>query len=448
MENVREIAFEAMLIVDKNNQSNSLVKDILDKYSYLDKQDRSFLARIIEGTIERMITIDYVLDLYSKVPVKKMKPPVRALLRIGVYQILYMDAVPDSAAVNETVKLAKKRGLSNLSGFINGVLRNVSRHSDSIEWPNAKKDTFRYMSVYYSCPEWIVRLLCEEQGAENAECVLANSVSVRGLNARVNYNQSDKTIEEFVRDICAQSDGKIVQSELLPYAVGLHNIDVVSEIDAFKNGKITIQDISSMLVGHVSGIREDDLVLDMCAAPGGKTMHAATIANKGKVISCDISEDKADKIRENINRCGFGNIEVIVQDATEYTERFESIADVVVADVPCSGLGVMGRKNDIKYRLDIGQLESLTELQRKILDNAVRYLKHGGTLMFSTCTVHKKENEDNYEYLIKKHGLVPVDILEDLPEKFRSETAVQGYIQLYGRDGNSDGFFIAKFRKE
>lgn len=442
MTNVREIAYDTLLIYDKGEQINDLISKVLEKYSYLDKQDRSFLTRLTEGTIERCITIDYVLNLFSKVPDNKMKPPVRTILRMSVYQIMYMNSVPDSAACNEAVKLAKKRKLSNLSGYINGVLRNIARNKEQIRYPDEKTDRVRYMSVWYSCPEWIVRLLCEEYGDDCAKTVLENSVRVRPIIGRVNISRIG------VDDLVNESPENIKADQIIPYAISLHNIDKVADIDSFARGEFVIQDIASMLVGHISGIKKTDTVIDVCAAPGGKSMHAADLASDGQVISCDVTEEKVMKINDNLTRCGFDNVIAKCMDALECHEELIEKGDVVIADVPCSGLGVMGRKNDIKYRLKPEQMEELPRLQRRIIDNVVSYVKPGGTFIYSTCTVHKAENIDNYMYIINEKGLEPVDFYSDLPDAVTDETAKNGYIQLFGKDGVSDGFFIAKFVKK
>ena len=438
MTDVRTVAYEALLDIENGTLGLTGTKDILAKYSYLEKNDRGFLKRLIEGTIERRITIDYVLDLYSKVPVSGMKKQIRTLLRMGTYQILYMD-VADFAAVNETVKLAKKKGFNSLSGFVNGVLRTVLRNRDNITWPRKDGDIIKYMSVIYSCPEWIVRKIISEQGEENAELLLKLSISVRPVTARVNLSKTT------VADALKRCSGRV--SDVCECALVLEDYDSVPDIMAFADGSICIQDISSMLVCLASGIRESDTVLDICASPGGKSLHAADIARSGRVIALDVSENKISRIRENVDRCGFTNVEMAVSDATVYRSDFEAIADVVIADVPCSGLGVMGRKNDSKYNISEESVEELVKLQRAILINAVRYVKPGGTLMFSTCTCSYPENQGNIRFLTDECGLTPVGFYDLLPDALKDESAKEGYIQLYGKDSLTDGFFIGKLVK-
>ena len=439
MTDIRQIAYNTLLESECDGGTKSLVKDVLDKYSYLDRQDRRFLKRLIEGTIERRITIDHVLNLYSKVPVKKMKKQIRTLLRMGTCQLLYMDNVTPYAAVNETVKLAKKTGAGALSGFVNGVLRRISENADAISWPSKDDDTVKYMSVMYSCPEWITEKLINEHGADNAETLLKLSVTVRPLTARINLSKASP------EEVLSKCGGRI--SDILPYAVILEDYDNITDIPAVAEGLICIQDISSMLVCHVAGIKEDDTVLDLCAAPGGKSLHAADLAVHGKVTACDISERKIAVIRENIDRCGFSNIRTKVGDATVFDPSISGSADVVIADVPCSGLGVIGRKNDIKYNITPEKIRDLVPIQRNILKNAAEYVKDGGTLMFSTCTCSECENNGNMRYLTKECGLTPVGFYDELPERLKCDSAKEGYIQLFGKDGLTDGFFIGKFRK-
>ncbi len=436
MTDPRYVAFQALLLADDGRYIPNMTKDLLDRYSYLDRQDRSFIKRLTEGTIERKITIDHVLDLYSKVPVRKMKKEVRTLLRMGTYQLLFMDGVTDFAAVNETVAIAKKTKVRSLSGFVNAVLRSISQNKDNISYPDRFSDIVGYLSVAYSCPEWIVKKLLDENGEEKAVSLLKLSVSTRPITARINLSRAGAD------EVLSQCPGKI--SEVLDNAIVLEDYDNIEDIPAFAKGLINIQDISSMLVCKVAGIKEDDTVLDLCAAPGGKTLHAADIAHAGSVISCDVSGEKVAKIKENIERCSFTNIDVRVNDATVFNPEFEGMADVVIADVPCSGLGVMGRKNDIKYNLSKSSVKELAKLQKKILSNAVKYVRPGGTLMFCTCTCSREENMGNMEYLIKGCSMTPAGFYELLPETLADDTAKEGYIQLYGTGGLTDGFFIGK----
>ena len=438
MTDARRIAYEALLLAEEGERTNTLTKDVLDKYSYLDPRDRALIKRLIEGVTERRISIDHVLNQVSSVPVSKMKKQVRTLLRMGVYQLFYMDKIDDHAAVFETVRIAKKTKAAPYSGFINGVLRNVCRFGDEIVMPDPS-DTVKYLSVKYSCPEWIVEKLLTEQGRENAECVLALSLSIRPVTARVNLSRT--TVEEVA------TSSHIASSDICDIAVVIEDHEDISGISAVADGRICIQDIGSMLVCMAAGIKETDSVIDLCAAPGGKSLHAADIAVKGHVSAYDVSPKKVERIAENAKRCGFTNISCDIKDATVYDETLEASADVVIADVPCSGLGVMGRKNDIRFGITKDRIDLLVELQRRILYNAARYVKPGGTLVFSTCTVSYEENQKNADYLENVCHLTPTGFYDLIPEKLADESAKNGRLQLYGKDLATDGFFIARFTK-
>lgn len=440
-ESAREIIFEALIKCEKEKiYSNVLIKDILDKYSYLDMRDKSLIKRIFDGCIERSITLDYIINQFSKVGINKMKPPIRVILRMGIYQIIYMDGIPDSAAINEAVKLSKSHGLSNLSGFVNGVLRSICRNKDDIKYPDKNREFEKYLSVVYSVPDRLLKLLITEMGSKNAEDFLKNtflksSICVRGNLSRISDTELFKMLSE---DDCIESveRGPIAGSYYLFGVEGLMNTK------AFSEGFINVQDLSSQLAVLVSGINDGSKVLDLCAAPGGKSIAALDMG--GEVISCDISEYKTEKISENIDRCGLSKSTVIVNDATVFNPDFEGQMDVVICDVPCSGLGVIKKKSDIKYNFDYDGLISLRKLQLSIIDNAVRYVKPGGTLIYSTCTILKAENEERVGYIVDK-GFKPCDFSKELPDEYRKDTSTEGYLQLYGTEGDNDGFFISKF---
>lgn len=440
-ENLREIVFQALLEKEKEDvYVHVLVGDVLERYAYLEKRDRSFIAKLIQGTIEKQITIDYVIDSISSTPTHKMKPPIRVIMRMAVYQILYMDHVPHNAAVNEAVNLAKKHGLAKLSGFVNGVLRNVVRSRDSIVWPDARKNPVKYMSIMYSIPERLVKLLIDEQGADNAEAVCKATLEDKPLIVRLNTSKAAP--ETFIKR--CEDEAVKVSKCVLDNAYLLDGVESIKKLRTFTDGLIRVQDISSQLVCHVAGIKAGDKVLDLCAAPGGKSIHAADM--EAIVTSCDVSEDKLAKIRENAGDCGF-DIDVRLNDASVYNSEFEEKFDVVIADVPCSGLGVMRRKQDIRYRITNDEIDAIVELQRSIAVNAARYVKPGGVLVYSTCTVSRRENEDARAFILEKCNVSVSDFARALPERLYKDTAKEGYLQLYGNEDINDGFFIARFIK-
>lgn len=423
--NVRELALEVLLEIEKGEKSHLILRSVLEKYQYLTKRERAFLTRVTEGTVERRLELDYIINQYSKVKVKTMKPVIRNLLRLAVYQMKYMDNVPDSAACNEAVKLAVKRGFGNLRGFVNGVLRNIARNLDHIEYPE-KEQTIPYLSVMYSMPEWIVKMWVSDYGREKTEEILQNFYIERPTTIRINENQISKMalIDKLEREGVKVEEHPFLQSALL-----ISNYDYLGALDSFLEGDFQVQDAASIQVAESAGIKEDDYIIDVCAAPGGKALHAAQILNgTGFVEARDLTEYKVSLIRENIWRMGFTNIEAVQQDATIYDEASEAKADVIIADLPCSGLGVLAKKTDLKYKMTPETEKEVAELQRQILKTVHRYVKPGGTLIYSTCTICKSENEENAKWFVENHP------------QFELRWGKQIFP---GRE--TDGFYIAKF---
>lgn len=460
--NSRELALDIVNeVLEENKLSHLVIRQTLDMFGYSEKDnvEKSFITRLSQGTIERKITLDYIINRYSKTKTEKMKPFIRGLLRISVYQIMFMDSIPDSAACNEAVKLAKKRGFFNLAPFVNGVLRNVSRGKTDIRYPNEEQESLKALSVRYSIPEWLVKLLMEEQGQDVTRDILGNLFEDReedrtesrgSLSVRV--NRSKTSMEDVIQCLTGEQV-EVSETALASDMLNIRNYGAVHQLKAFRQGMIQVQDISSALVGQISGVKKSDIVMDMCAAPGGKTIHFADLLDgSGQVISGDVSENKVELIRENINRCGFQNVKLHVWDSTVPEEKYFNSADIVLADVPCSGLGVLKHKSDIKYRLCKEDITELANISQKILKCAVKYLKYDGTLIFSTCTMTKTENEDIRNWLLAQFDLEPVSIIPYLSEDILNignnrETAEQGYLKLF-ISKDYDGFFMAKFIKK
>lgn len=445
--NTREIILDMLMeICEKGAYSHVVLRQTLRKYQYLDKRDRAFITRITEGTLENKIFIDYIIDKVSKIKVKKMKPLIRNLLRMSVYQVMFMDSVPDSAACNESVKLAIKRSFGQLKGFVNGVLRAVSRNKDTLKAPDASKDLPMHLHVKYSMPMWIVEQLIFQYGVEDASRIIRgiskheDKICVRMNTAKFEGKDIIKKLEE--------ENISVEKSDVYENALYISDIDFLENSDTFNEGLISVQDLSSMLVSVIADPREGDVCLDMCAAPGGKSIHLYEIMKgKGKVIARDISDYKVNLIEENIDRTESYGVEAQVFDATELDVSMLQKADVVVADLPCSGLGVIGKKSDIKYNMTPEKQKELCALQRKMLDNAWQYVKTGGTLIYSTCTVNKEENIENMRYIENKYPLKLMDISEYVPEGFCRGTAGEGYLQMLPGIDGLDGFFICKFER-
>lgn len=444
--NLRKLVLELVMeIMEESVFCDKALHQALEKYS-LDKRDRSFVTRLTEGTVERCIQLDYIINCFSKIKVNKMKPVIRNILRISVYQILYMDQVPDSAACNEAVKLVERRKLHNLKGFVNGVLRNISRNKADISYP-AKKDFVAYASVGYSMPEWIVTYLLDRYGKQETERILAAFLEEKkSLSVRCTLNCFDV---EKVKESLKQQEVEVHEGRVLPYALRISKYSSLKELRAFQEGMFQVQDESSMLVGEIAGIKKGDVVIDVCAAPGGKTLHAADILRgSGKVISADLTKEKIALIQENVQRLGYQNIEILKNDATVLKTDWIEMADVIIADLPCSGLGVIGKKCDIKYKTHFEDIIELAKIQREILSVVSRYVKSGGRLIFSTCTIAEEENLDNVKWIEENLPFERVSIEESLPKVFQGKTGKEGYLQVLPGQADTDGFFLSCFQKK
>ena len=447
--NTREVILDILLELAKEKEySNVLIASVLEKYDYLETKEKAFIKRVTEGTIERQIQIDYVLNQFSKVPVKKMKPLIRELLRMSTYQLLFMEHTPDAAVCNEAVKLAKKRKFQSLQGYVNGVLRSIARGKEAIAYPKKEEEPLAYLSVCYSMPLWLTEQMVQQYGLEKSERMLANFLQRKPVSIRLEEKLPEQEQKSMLQ--VWQRAGVAVQKHpYLPYAVTLDKADGIRNLYGYKEGYFAVQDVSSMLVGEIANPKKGDYIIDMCAAPGGKSLHVADkMGDYGIVDARDVSQYKVDMIEENVHRTDCINVQAHVMDATVFDVDSELKADVVLADVPCSGYGVIGKKPEIKYRVTAQKQEEIVILQRTILDNAAEYVKPGGVLVFSTCTIAKEENEENMLWFMNNHPFKLESIDPYLPEELHSETTALGYLQLLPGVHKTDGFFIAKFRRK
>ncbi len=439
---MRAEALDTLIDIERNKKlSHIAIGETLMRHQFEKKSDRAFYTRLCEGVTERKIYLDYILDTYSKTPMRKCKPLIRSLLRMGAYQILFMD-VRDAAACSEAVSLAKKRGFGRLSGFVNGVLRTVVREKDNLPIPD-KKVFATYLSITYSVPEWLAKLMTDQYGDEMAEKIFASFLEARPLTIRTNLSRT--TPEELEKEL-AEEGVEVQKGSYLPYAFSISHLNYLGKLAAFRQGKFSVQDESSQLAVEIADIKENDFVLDVCAAPGGKTFHAADrLHGTGKVLSRDLTEYKTDLIEENKERMHYDNVEIQQWDALTEDESLLESVNVLLADLPCSGLGIMGRKNDIKYQMTKPQLAELADLQRKILSVIWKYVKPGGQMIFSTCTLNRGENVENIRWMEENTPMRLVSIEEALPDALKGRTGSQGYLQLIPGEDTCDGFFISKF---
>lgn len=448
MENTRELAVNMLLeITEQNKYSHLVIRNVLDKYNYMDGRDKAFLKRITEGTLERKIQIDFVLNQFSKVSVSKMKPFIRNLLRVSVYQLLFMDSVPERAVCNEAVKLAGKRGFKNLQGFVNGVLRNIARKKEEISWPDEGKNTVGYLSVKYSMPEWLVEKFLSERGASQTEKMMESFLEASPVTVRLKETLKEEDREVFLNEM-KKSGVRFKKHPYLPYAFEILNAEGISALPGFEKGLFMVQDVSSMLVCEAADIKKGDRVIDVCASPGGKALHAAEkLQGTGFVSARDLTEYKAEMIRDNIRRMKTQNVEAFVSDARQLREEDVETADVLLCDLPCSGLGIIGKKTDIKYHVSEEGLKQLKELQREILSVVWQYVKKGGVLIYSTCTVNPDENEENVKWFTENYPFQTESLSPFLPECLKEEGKT-GMLQLLPGIHETDGFFLARLRRE
>ena len=441
----REIALGVLLAVDMEGAySNIALNKHID--SSISRLDENLIRELVYGVLENRMYLDWIIKKFSKIKVSKIEPKVLEILRLGVYQIVFMDKIPDSAAVNESVKIAKKNSHKGTSGFVNAILRNVSREKDNIREIKVN-NICDYISIKYSHPSWLVKKFICDYGEEFTEnlCKANNekpSLNIRVNTLRISRENLIKVLEErgfIVSDTKYAFDGLIIE-----------NPNRITETEEFKNGYFIIQDESSMLVSQVMNPREGSFVLDICSAPGGKTTHMAQkMNNNGKIVARDVYEHKLKLIDDNSKRLGINIIETQMFDALKLDASLVSKADYCLVDAPCSGFGLIRRRPEIKWNRKEDDIKNIINMQYNILENGSKYVKDGGILIYSTCTILKEENVELVKSFLdnnKEFQLVGFNDLLKSGDKM--ETAKEGFLQLYPHIHKTDGFFIAKMRKK
>ena len=434
MSNPRQIALEALIKTQRDGAFSNLAIDAALSKSELDTRDKSFVSNLFYGVIERQLTIDYQLSRYLSKPLKKLKPEVIMILRLGAYQILFMDKVPDSAAVNESIKLSKKNGASYASGLINAVLRKVSQNG--IILPESTESE-EYLSVKFSCPLWLTKKWISEYGYEDTAAFLESSVGSADTFIRVNTTKTtDDELIDILRGEGVESE-KTYNDNTLKINLKGHDIE---KLVSFRNGLFHVQDLASQLCAKALDAKENDVVFDLCSAPGGKAYTIAeTMSDKGKVLCFDIYENRVNLIVKGAERLGLKSIKGRVGDASVFNSEL-GLADKVLCDVPCSGLGIIRRKPEIKYKSE-DELKGLPEIQYAILDNGSKYVRNGGRLVYSTCTLSKAENEDIIEKFLQNHK-------EFKAAAVFKDSGSGTNVTLMPHKNQSDGFFIACFERD
>lgn len=442
----RETALRVLYDVhEKGAYPNIALKQYLEDERLRDL-DRAFVTELVYGTVKWTLTIDWHIRQFSKVRLKKISPWILNIIRLGIYQLLYMDKIPVSAACNESVNLAKKYGHAATSGFVNGILRTVARNREALEYPDRQADRVEYLVVRYSHPRWMVEQWLARYGEEFTESLLQANNSIADLTVRVNRLKTDAgTLAEKL-----QKEGVAVRpARYMEIALVLEQTSSIARLEAFREGLFQVQDESSMLVGRVLNPMAGQLVVDVCSAPGGKATHAAELMdNVGTVLARDIHPHKIHLIEEAAHRLGISIIQAAQQDAVQADPMLTGKADRVLVDAPCTGLGIIRRKPDIKWTRKPEDKKDIMALQKTILETAATYVKPGGELVYSTCTIEPEENEMLFLQFLEEHpAFAPVDITPLLPQPLQLESAHKGYIQLYPNVQGMDGFFISKMKK-
>ncbi|WP_255298400.1 16S rRNA (cytosine(967)-C(5))-methyltransferase RsmB [Brevibacillus dissolubilis] len=441
----RDIALDILTRIDEQQSySNLELKGALER-THLAGPDVGLVTELVYGTIQRRNTLDHVIGKFIKGGPKKLQPWVLNLIRMSLYQIRYLDRVPERAAVHEAVEIAKRRGHQGISSLVNGVLRNVLRTADVWEVP--EDDEAARISLEESHPAWLVKRWIRLYGAETARAICQSNNKPPMPTIRVNRLRN--TREMLLRDLEDQFP-EAEPSRVTPDAILLHSGHAAGSIQ-FRQGLCTIQDESSMLVAPALHVEPGLRVLDACAAPGGKTTHIAELMNnEGEIIACDVHPHKRELIKETANRLGITIIDTLVSDASELPEKGLGTFDRILLDAPCTGFGVIRRKPDLKWNKSKADITEISYVQYRLLEQVSQMLKPGGYLVYSTCTIEPEENQEIVERFVKEHPEFVLDntLADDMPEAVSAiMDRDRGYVQILPHHFDSDGFFIARLKR-
>ncbi len=441
MANARKTALTALVKIDVEQAYSNIALNNAIKNSQLTSLDASFCSALVYGVLERKISIDYIISNYSKIQVQKINKIVLNILRMGVFQIVFMDKVPNSAAVNESVKLARLKKQDNATGYINGVLRNLTRASNPFRLPD-KKDKLKFFSVKYSLPETVVDLWIKEYGQDIAVKTFESVLGRPPITIKVNTNLTTK---EKLTARLIENDIEVEEVSFLKNALWLSHTGSIEELPEFKKGMFYVQDTASQLLCEIANAKQNNVVTDVCASPGGKTFSLSiAMNNTGKVYAYDLFAHKIELITKTAKRLKLKNVETKIRDAQKSSIGEKS--NIVLCDVPCSGLGIIRRKPEIRYKEDLG-LNTLPKIQYEILSNSKKLVAKGGILIYSTCTLNPSENNKVAEKFLKenkdfvKHKIsLPKGIKRTIKEE-------ENEITLFPFENNTDGFYISVFKK-
>lgn len=440
--NARRLALDVLTDVREKGAYASLALGERLRAAHLSPEDRRLATGLVYGTLENQLQIDYALDRLMDHPTRE--PVQRDILRMGAYQILFLDRVPDSAAVDEAVKLTRAMGMEAACGFINAVLRNLSRGKDEIAWPDREADPVAYLSVMGSMPRWLVEKLVAAYGPEEAGRVILYREEEHPVCVRPNFTRlSDAEFEALLQEKGWRAERGLAPHAWLIYGAG----DLAADAD-YRAGRFSIQGQSSMLAAEALEVRPGMKVLDACAAPGGKSAYLCEqMQLTGRVYAWELHEKRAQLLEGVRRRLGLDNLRISVRDALDFRPDLEDMLDGVLLDAPCAGLGVLSQKPDIKLRLKEEDIPAIVDTQGRLIDTVCRYVRPGGALVYSTCSLLPEENADRVRAFLQAH---PNFTLEPLPTSFPEELRARQTpcgLQLLGCRDGVEGFFIARMRR-
>lgn len=441
-ETSRQTAFTALMRVERDSSYSNIALDMILSKSSLSQRDKNFVSGIFYGVIEKCLLLDYNISAYSDIPLNKLDMEIITILRMGLYQIFFMNGVPAPVAVNETVELCHKNKLSSAAGFVNGILHAALEYG-SIKLPNPKKGRSKFYSIEFSCPERIVKIWRQSYGDDITKDILCSLDGRPPINARVNTLKT--SIDELKKSF-EDSGVHAEYSELTENCLILSNTGSIEKLPQYRKGFFHIQDTASQLCCKMLEVGENQTVLDVCAAPGGKSFTLAQMMNnKGRIVSCDLYESRLGLVENGAKRLSIDIISTVAGDSSKISDL--PMADRVLCDVPCSGLGIIRRKPELRYKEDLG-VDTLPDIQYLILCNSAKFVKSGGILVYSTCTLNPWENNQNARKFLSEHEEFEPYALK-LPDNIkRGIEENENELTLFPHINDTDGFFISAFRRK
>jgi 16S rRNA (cytosine967-C5)-methyltransferase len=439
MYSARKVVMRALTKLETENGYSNLVLDNALSESGLDPRDKAFASALFYGVLERRITLDYIISKYLRQPISSLSNAVLQALRIAVYQMIYMDKVPDRAAVNESVNLIKNSRQKSASGLVNAVLRSFLRDNKEFCLPD---DKMKALSITYSAPQWLIKSFTADYGEKNAKGILESFFSSKPIAVRVNTTKI--SFGDYLK-ILLDSGIDAAADELAKNSILIKGAGSIENLPGYKEGYFHVQDTASQLCASVITQRNAKRVLDVCAAPGGKSFTIAeNLGGKGEVVSCDLYPHKISLINAGKERLGLKNITVVLNDAAKYNNELGKF-DAVLCDLPCSGLGILSKKPEIRYK-NVAFLDNLPEIQYHLLDKSADYVSQDGLLVYSTCTLRHCENKDIADKFLVNHSeFKPLPIFSEIKRAFKES---DNMLTLLPHIHGTDGFFISAFVKE